>query len=549
MNRQQAETILTTHLHAIFGFALKRCKSIHDAEDLSQEIALRTFRALLLRDDIEEPEKFLWTVAHNALANYYRDTARYAVNLPIDALAELLADPNAEAFDPDAKETIDRLQREIAYLSKLQRQIVIAYYFENRKQAEIAQRMGIPLGTVKWHLFEAKKELKRGMETMRQASELKFNPIRFYQLGMSGNIGENGGMDVFFRSALSQNIAYLTWKEPKTVNEIADALGVSPVYVEDEAEYLAKYGFLLKRGEGYLCNILLEETTKEMVQMREELFEKSAKLLANDLFDALSASDLLEDKALWGGITGPITMTETPPKDRNFLLWALIPYILCFCNEKTRKKITFEEVATIRPDGGQNTAHASVLGPGVTVEQAVKDWNGPCWNHDNNWVLWQFDSAWSANRITDTHAATSTRDLKLLKGLCSDATLSEESFALLASQGYIVTCGEPDGKFKAAMRCVCISNRALKDKLLALGSEVYAKHGDALAKLQKTFADAVLRSTPEHLRKMQEYCLQETFYTNGWFLQRCLQELVENGKLALPPEEQKQSLSIVLTRE
>ena len=41
MNRQQAETILTTHLHAIFGFALKRCKSIHDAEDLSQEIALR----------------------------------------------------------------------------------------------------------------------------------------------------------------------------------------------------------------------------------------------------------------------------------------------------------------------------------------------------------------------------------------------------------------------------------------------------------------------------------------------------------------------------
>lgn len=38
MNRQQAETILTTHLHTIFGFALKRCKNIHDAEDLSQEI-------------------------------------------------------------------------------------------------------------------------------------------------------------------------------------------------------------------------------------------------------------------------------------------------------------------------------------------------------------------------------------------------------------------------------------------------------------------------------------------------------------------------------
>lgn len=549
MNRQQAETILTTHLHAIFGFALKRCKSIHDAEDLSQEIALRTFRALLLREDIEDPEKFLWTVAHNALANYYRDTTRYAVNLPIDALAELLADPNAEGFDPDAKETIDRLQREIAYLSKLQRQIVIAYYFENRKQAEIAQRMGIPLGTVKWHLFEAKKELKRGMETMRQASELKFNPIRFYQLGMSGNIGDKGGMDIFFRSALSQNIAYLTWKEPKTVNEIADALGVSPVYVEDEADYLAEYGFLLKRGQGYLCNILLEETTEEMIRTQNALFEQSAKLLANDLFDTLSASELLEDDALWGGITGPITMTETPPKDKNFLLWALIPYILCFSNEKTRKKITFQEVATIRPDGGQSTAHASVLGPGVTVGQAVKDWNGPCWNYENDWLLWQFDSAWSANRITDTHAATSTRDLKLLKDICSGATLSAESYAHLASQGYIATCGEPDGEFKAALRCVCISNRALKEKLVALGDAVYAKHSKALAALQKTLTDAVLASTPDHLRKMQEYCLQETFYTNGYFLEHCLRELVENGKLLLPPEEQKQSLSTVLIRE
>lgn len=549
MNRQQAETILTTHLHAIFGFALKRCKNIHDAEDLSQEIALRTFRALLVREDIEDPEKFLWTVAHNALANYYRDSARYAVNLPIDALAELLADSNAEEFDPDAKETIDRLQREIAYLSKLQRQIVIAYYFENRKQAEIAQRMGIPLGTVKWHLFEAKKELKRGMETMRRASELKFNPIRFYQLGMSGNIGENGGMEIFFRSALSQNIAYLTWKEPKTVNEMADALGVSPVYVEDEAEHLAKYGFLLKRGQGYLCNILLEETTKELLQMRDELFEESAKLLANDLYDALLTSGLLDDADLWGGITGQITMTATPPKDRNFLLWALIPYILCFCNEKTRKKLTFQEVATIRPDGGQNTAHASILGQGVTVEQAAKDWNGPCWNYDHTWSIWQFDSAWSAQRITDTHAVTSTQELKLLKELCSDATLSAESYALLASQGYIVTCGEPDGTFKTAMRCVYIRGRTLKEKLIEIGEKVRAEHSAELIKMQESFANAVLVSTPDHLRKMQEYCLQETFYTNGYFLQRCLQELVENGRLIPPPEEQKQSLSIVLTRE
>ena len=74
-------------------------------------------------------------------------------------------------------------RQEIAYLSKLQRRIVIAYYFENHKQADIASELGIPLGTVKWHLFEAKKELKRGMDKMRKASELKFNPVKFHYYG------------------------------------------------------------------------------------------------------------------------------------------------------------------------------------------------------------------------------------------------------------------------------------------------------------------------------------------------------------------------------
>ena len=49
------------------------------------------------------------------------------------------------------------------------------------------------------------------------------------------------------RSAFSQNIVYSVWKEAKTVNKIADDLGVSPVYVESEAEYLAEYGFLTEK--------------------------------------------------------------------------------------------------------------------------------------------------------------------------------------------------------------------------------------------------------------------------------------------------------------
>ena len=45
----------------------QRCKSIHDAEDLSQEIVLRAYRALLAKEDIADMGKFIWTVAHLSL--------------------------------------------------------------------------------------------------------------------------------------------------------------------------------------------------------------------------------------------------------------------------------------------------------------------------------------------------------------------------------------------------------------------------------------------------------------------------------------------------
>ena len=156
MNRQDVEKNITEYLKPLFGFALRRCKNIHDAEDLSQEIAIRAFRALLVKDDVTDIGKFIWTVAHNTLSNYYRDTAKSMFGVSIDDVAEILEDSDLFFDDIEKTDTVHRLQSEIAYLSKLQRRIVIAYYFENRKQADIAISFGVPLGTVKWHLLAEK---------------------------------------------------------------------------------------------------------------------------------------------------------------------------------------------------------------------------------------------------------------------------------------------------------------------------------------------------------------------------------------------------------
>lgn len=125
MNRQEVEKTIAEYLKPIFGFALKRCKNVHDAEDLSQEIVTRAFRALLAKDDVADMGKFIWTVAHNVLSNYYRDAAKSVANVSVDEIAELIADPYADTDAEDNRDAIHRLRTEIAYLSKQQRKIVM----------------------------------------------------------------------------------------------------------------------------------------------------------------------------------------------------------------------------------------------------------------------------------------------------------------------------------------------------------------------------------------------------------------------------------------
>ena len=553
MKHQDAERITTEYLKPIFGFALKRCQNTEDAEDLSQEIVLKAFRALLSRDDIADVGKFIWTIAHNTLSNYYRENGKSMVCVSVDEVAEVLADPSAELGADDNAEVIHRLQREIAYLSKLQRRIVIAYYFENRKQTDIAKELHIPLGTVKWHLFEAKKELKRGMDTMRNPGELKFNPIRFYSYGISGQTGTKS-LEEFFRAALPQNICYCVRRQAKTINEIADDLGVSPVYVEGEVEFLEEYGFLLKQKEKYIANFIMDESSEELLAMQSQVYAEAAKEYADDLYEALMASGLLDDPAILCHQTdGEISMTEDIPKDKNFLLWSLIPYITANAGKNLlNAKITRDEVATIRPDGGNNIFRATIYNPNLNQSADIlsfnKTVNGPCWNEHYGRVLWQIDTQWAERSYTLDYQyfKEAERILSLFTHEHEDI-LSKDEYAWLAERGFVKTCGDYNGLFKSAWQIVILADPAIQEKLILLGESVKAKHISRFEELEKPYVEAVLQTVPSHLRKVKEYELQFLLHDDARFLLHCIHALMDSGKLKEPTAGQRKALSTLIT--
>ncbi len=553
MNRQIAENTITEYLKPIYGFALKRCKSIEDAEDLSQEIVLKAFRALLNKEGINDISKFIWTIAHNALNNYYRDNAKSMVGISVSEIAELIADSDAMLDMDDNTDTICRLQSEIAYLSKLQRKIVIAYYFENRKQSDIASALGIPLGTVKWHLFEAKKELKRGIDTMRKTSELKFNPIKFHSLGLNGSLGKKS-LDEFLHSSLTQNICYSIRNTAKTINEIADDLGVSPVYVETEVEHLEEYGFIQMQRDKYILNFILSEPTSELLTMQNDMYKRAADLFANDLYDALTGCGILNDPDITCCQSDePISLTASPRADDNFLLWTLIPYIAAWSgNNLIDEHIAFEEVATIRPDGAHNIVHAAVVPDNIILPQDytyMENWYGPMWNGNNEEILWQIDSLWT-DRVSpkDRNIPEEAQKVLALRQLENENNLSKLDYAWLAEKGYIKTNGNFDGMFKSLWQIVILENKEIRDKLLAIGEEIKKKHKAAFDAIKAPYTKAVLNTVPAHLRKIKEYELQYIFHSDGWFLLHCIICLLECGKLKEPTEGQRKALTTLITK-
>lgn len=531
MDKETAEAFLHAQMKPVYGYCLRRCATLHDAEDLAQEILLRAYAALLRRR-IPDPLRYLWTVARNTLANHYRERSRCTVGVAADMLDE--ADFTAALT---ACEETQRLHAELARLSRQQREIIVLHYFHGMKQADIAARLALPLGTVKWHLHEAKKELKQHMTTTREPAHLKFDPIRFSAFYNEGSIGSEGGPWRIFRSALVQNIAYACWREARTAGQIAEAMGVSPVYIEDAAAFLADQGYLTCESGRYRCAILLTEWTSELIRLWDEAHQQAAALIAPALAEALSPA-LLADERI-GIPTGC---------DRAYAIWALVPWMIA---SFTDGDIAFDDVATFRPDGAHDLIQAAVTPPSVpqpALASRIEKVSGPCWNARDGLTLWQMDTSWSDKRISELFQVTESRIISLLHRLfVRHEQLTEEESSLLMQRGVLRLWNGPSGDRRATMQAVWLEGKAIREQLTSLARSAYAANRDALSALRAPLEAALLADTPAPLQPLRRYSLQGLFHSHQ-FIVHCLEHLVQTGLLPLPTEAERRSLhTIVLT--
>lgn len=350
MNKQFADEMIEQFQTKFFGFALSKCRDLNEAEELAARITCEAYVTLRNMDEIYNWEGYLYKIASNVYAKYVKEQKK---NKTKDIDGVEINDTYDFEADVSHKEELEQIKKEVAWLGKRHREIVILHYYHNKKLAEIAKQLDIPEGTVKWHLSDAKAQLKKGMSQVRRKGTLGIEPIELKGLGNMGKPGDLGDTSYFLNSKLRQNIAYAAYFEPKTKLEIAEELGVSPVYIEDEVDYLEEYGFLdLLAGQKYRTNIFITDVPGEA-------FHKSREI---DKEIAIQICDLYVPKVLEYLEKSDRTNIYIPNDDWNFYLWSMIPMLVAENNMGSIDwdKLKQKNYLVKRKDGGEYVALATV---------------------------------------------------------------------------------------------------------------------------------------------------------------------------------------------
>ena len=148
----ELEALLEAHRSAAERYVRYRIRSAADADDVLQETYMAAFSRFDRLRNKESFKAWLISIAKSKCADYYRNR-RDELSLEELPQPELVHSRYGLTEQSPVMDTIDSLAGN-------DRQILLLYYFEEMKQGEIAQRLHIPLGTVKSRLNTARRNFK-----------------------------------------------------------------------------------------------------------------------------------------------------------------------------------------------------------------------------------------------------------------------------------------------------------------------------------------------------------------------------------------------------
>lgn len=182
-DERAARELVERFQRPVFSLVYRMVRDRELAEDLSQEVFVRTFNNLERYDRSYRFSSWLFKIAYNLTVDHLRrkDLPTISMHGSPDAVTAERQEATSVTIEsweelPDdlleAKELADHLEEAISVLRPEYRTAILLRHVEGRAYEEIAEIMGIPLGTVKTYIFRARRELRESLiELWKRHSE------------------------------------------------------------------------------------------------------------------------------------------------------------------------------------------------------------------------------------------------------------------------------------------------------------------------------------------------------------------------------------------
>jgi len=146
-------------------FRARRC--VPDlAEDLTQEVMLKVYRKAGQIRDRRLFRGWLFKIASNTLLIHYDKRSREVETVDVAGAIDRLAAP---ASSTSGGPVHSEFHHWMALLDSRERELMILRYIEDWEYHEIAAAQAVPIGTVQWRVFKAKKKLAPHLTTRENA--------------------------------------------------------------------------------------------------------------------------------------------------------------------------------------------------------------------------------------------------------------------------------------------------------------------------------------------------------------------------------------------
>lgn len=527
----------------LYRFCYARTSYTAEAEDLCSDIMYAVVRAGRSEQGganggIQKPEAYFWAIAHRVYADYCARRRMESQRRAEGDAQELLQDIPDRSQEEQERQTEDRLAldaicRQIANLSKIYREIVIAFYMDGQPTAQIADKFDISESTVRQRLFSARQEIRNEVKQMKNDKSKKDKmekpmPLQMMTWCIWGTGNPSGGspQDVCNRQ-LSKHVIWLCRNKPNTARAIAEELGVPLCYIEEELEVQVygtngRYGTLRKTDSGrYVTNfILLDEG--EIAYLHglytaqiPKICEVTAKFIEEHKEEYLSCAYL----------NCKVTL--------NLILWQQMKHMAAILEGCVTAILQEKYLSDIKP----SERPFSIFG--YRVKEGDTNWGGGC-----DGISGEDICGYASVSLTNIYIRRIRKHFDCGHNIAQDAELrmairavrglsvkdlsetGQEVAARAIEQGYLYREGDMlYTKFLVALEKDCGQEAEITEKL----SEFFSEEAEKIA---ARIAEFVRKKIPEHLRGDYMYL---NFLASLPVLDTLVESLIDKGLLT-PPE-------------